>query len=146
MSPIELIVRAVIRKGDEFLLAKQKTESNTFLPGGHMEPGEYAKESLRRELKEELGLDSEIGRFVGVLEHKFTDKKGKEYEEINLIFEVAIKEENPSAKEGHLEFIWAPACEFKKRNLLPSSLPELLEEWNKTKSPLYHKQQDSSSH
>jgi len=146
MSPIELVVRAVIRKGDEFLLAKQKTEPNTFLPGGHMEPGEYAEESLRRELKEELGLDSEIGRFVGVLEHKFTDKKGKEYEEINLIFEVKIEEENPSSIEGHLEFLWSPPVEFKTRKLLPSSLPELLEKWEKTELPFHHKQHDPRSH
>jgi 8-oxo-dGTP pyrophosphatase MutT (NUDIX family) len=139
MPPIELIARAVIRKGDHFLLVKQKTESNTFLPGGHIEQGEYAKESLRRELREELGADAKIGNFVGVLEQKFTDRVGKDYEEINFIFEVEIDEENPSSKEGHIEFLWSPASEFKERNLLPSSLPELLTEWKATGIPFHHK-------
>ncbi len=145
MPPIELIVRAVIRKGDKFLLAHQKTESNTFLPGGHMEPGEYAKESLRRELTEELGVEATIDGFVGVLEHKFTDRSGGDYEEIKLIFEVEIEEEHPSSKEDHIEFIWSPRSEFKQRKLLPSSLPGLLEEWKRARIPFHHAQNDTSS-
>lgn len=146
MPSIELIVRAVIRKGDEFLLASQKTESNTFLPGGHIESGEYAEEALRRELREELGVESSIGGFIGVLEHKFTDRHGKEYEEINFIFEVEVKEDNPVSMEGHLDFTWSLPSEFIKLNLLPASLPELLETWEKTRIPFHHKQNDSSSH
>jgi 8-oxo-dGTP diphosphatase len=146
MPPIELIVRAVIRKGDKFLLAHRKGESNTFLPGGHMKSGEYAKESLRRELTEELGVEATIDGFVGVLEHKFTDRHGREYEEINLIFEVEIEEEHPSSREGHIGFIWSPRSEYKQRNLLPSSLSGLLEEWERTGIPFHHTQNDPSSH
>jgi 8-oxo-dGTP pyrophosphatase MutT (NUDIX family) len=36
------------------------------LPGGIMELGERSQETVRREVKEETGLDVEIGRFVGV--------------------------------------------------------------------------------
>ena len=146
MPPIELITRAVICQGNKFLLAHRKGESNTFLPGGHMDPGEYAEESLRRELHEELGLESTVVRFVGILEHKFTDGHGKEYEEINLIFEVEIETETPASIEGHLEFTWSNPDEFKERNLLPSSLPGLLEEWKRTRIPFHHAQNDPSSH
>ncbi len=146
MPPIELIVRAVIQRGDEFLLAKQITASNTFLPGGHIESGEYAEEALRRELLEELGVEVTIGKFVGVLEHKFTDRHGRDYEEINLIFVAEIKEEKPSSKEGHIEFLWSLPGEFKQRILLPSSLPELLAEWERTGIPFHYKQNDPSSH
>ena len=87
MTGIEFIARAVIRRDGEIILAHKIGESNTFLPGGHIELEEYAKEALSRELAEELGLGSEIGDFVGVLEHKFTDRHGTAYEEVNLIFE-----------------------------------------------------------
>jgi 8-oxo-dGTP pyrophosphatase MutT (NUDIX family) len=138
MPPIELIARAVIQKGNKYLLAKQRTEPNTFLPGGHLEPGEYAKKALRRELREELGLEVTIGDFVGVLEHKFTDKQGQDYEEINLIFETEIDEESPVSKEDHLEFIWSSTSEFKERTLLPSSLPELLKKYMVTGKPFHY--------
>ena len=46
MSSIEFIARAVFRKDGEILLAHKIGESNTFLPGGHIELEEYAKEAL----------------------------------------------------------------------------------------------------
>lgn len=142
MPQIELIARAVIIRDDRILLAKQKTESNTFLPGGHIEAGEYAEEALRRELQEELGSDSRVGRFVGVLEHKFTDKHGREYEEINLIFEVKLDSSKVEAKESHLEFKWVNPDEFGKENLLPSSLQTILPGWLKEKKPFHSIQRD----
>jgi 8-oxo-dGTP diphosphatase len=146
MPHIELIVRAVIRHGDKILLAHRKGEPNTFLPGGHMEPGEYAEDSLRRELREELGLDSTIVGFVGVLEHKFMDRHGKDYEEINLIFEAEIDEKKPESIERHLEFMWTPLTEFKRLKMLPSSLPKWLEEWERTGLSFHHAQNDLSPH
>ena len=56
MAGIEFIARAVFRKDGEILLAHKIGESNTFLPGGHIELEEYAKEALSRELAEELGV------------------------------------------------------------------------------------------
>ena len=138
MVGIEFIARALIRKDDEILLAHKIGESNTFLPGGHVEQGEYAKDAVRRELAEELGLDSEIGDFVGVLEHKCTDRHGTAYEEVNLIFEASAATQDIASKEGHLEFIWSYPAEFQARNLLPMSLPRLLEEWLKTGTPFHY--------
>lgn len=137
MAVIEFVARAVIRWGDEVLLAHRVGETNTFLPGGHVEPSEYARDALRRELSEELGVNSIIGDFVGVIEHKFTDRKGRRYEEVNLIFEASIPGEEVASVEGHLEFIWAKPGEFKSRNLLPGSLPGLLVEWFETGRPFH---------
>jgi 8-oxo-dGTP diphosphatase len=142
MAGIEFIARAVINRDDEVLLAHGIGEPNTFLPGGHVEPGEYAEDALRRELSEELGVDSVIGEFVGVLEHKFTDRKGRRYEEVNLIFEASVTGDEVSSVEGHLEFIWANPEEFKARNLLPSSLHGLLEKWFETGKPFHDKLTD----
>ena len=42
------------------------SESATLFPGGGLEWGEGLKEGLVRELKEELGLDAEIGELIYV--------------------------------------------------------------------------------
>jgi len=38
------------------------------IPGGRLEHGEYISEALTREVKEETGLDIEVGELVGMLE------------------------------------------------------------------------------
>lgn len=142
MPQIELIARAVITRDNSILLAKQKTEKNTFLPGGHIEPGEYAEEALKRELLEEMGVRSHVGRFVGVLEHKFTDRQGREYEEINLIFEVSLDSSDVASIETHLEFKWVNLSDIGEENLLPSSLQTILPCWIKEKTPFHSIQRD----
>lgn len=140
MAEIELIARAVIKRGDEILLANKHGEINTFLPGGHIEDGEYAEEALRRELLEELGVESRITGFIGVLEHKFTDRHGHTYEEINLVFEAEIERDSADSAEGHLEFLWVKLAELEKHTLLPSSLPMLLEKWEQDRATFYYAQ------
>ena len=123
MAGIDFIARAVFRKDGEILLAHKIGESNNFLPAGHIEPEEYAKAALSRELAEELGLGYEIGDFVGVLEHKFTDRHGTAYEEVNLIFETSIETFNMTSVEGHMECIWSSPGEMTFRNLFPVVYP-----------------------
>ncbi len=140
MTGIELIARAVIRQGDRILLAHMIGETNTFLPGGHIESGEYADEALKRELREELGVEAMIGGFMGVLEHKFTDEYDRYHEELNLIFETSIDSDNVASAESHLEFIRVKPKDFEKRVLLPSSLQWLLRDYFENKVPFHYAQ------
>ena len=63
---------------------------NTFLPGGHVEFGESAKDALVREIDEELGITCTVGKFLGLVEHKWMNK-GVLNCEINQVFEVHSK-------------------------------------------------------
>lgn len=53
----------IINEKDEVLVSDERKYGRSFtkFPGGGLEWGEGQKEALKREIEEELGLDSEIG-------------------------------------------------------------------------------------
>jgi 8-oxo-dGTP diphosphatase len=68
MSTIYCAFKAVIQEGDRFLVLQQRLPNRTYwdLPGGRLEYGEEPMEALHREVKEETGLNIEIGKPLGV--------------------------------------------------------------------------------
>ncbi|WP_280335660.1 NUDIX domain-containing protein [Nocardia wallacei] len=120
----ELIARAVIRSGDQILVARERGKTYTFLPGGHIEPGEPIEHALIRELAEELGTTATLGELAGVVEHGYTDA-GTTHHELNLVFTVNIDGE-PTSQEDHLEFLWLPIDELPTTDLRPTALRDAL--------------------
>lgn len=132
VEKFHLIARALILDSKNVLLAHQKGADNTFLPGGHINIGESATTTLKRELKEELGFKAEIGYFLGCVEADWQDGTTQNYE-INLVFRAAIKNLDVNStlmsKEGHLEFFWSPIDDLEKHNLLPDPLQKLVRDY-----------------
>lgn len=64
-------VTAVVVVDGRVLLLKQDTGSGRSwsLPGGKVDPGETVREALVREMREETGLDVEMGRLLYVCDH-----------------------------------------------------------------------------
>ena len=95
---IETIARGVCVKDGKVLLCYPKDRSYSYLPGGHIEFGETGREALVREMKEETGLDATAGDLLGVVESQFV-QKGEKHCEINLIYEMGIREEGKGKRE-----------------------------------------------
>jgi len=137
-----LRVRALIRDGDNILVARVKGENYCFLPGGHNESGEPLSTSLIREIKEEIGLPSEIKEYLGIVENSWSEND-MYHHEINHVFEVKIPNCNtktkPRSQEDHLEFFWIRSEDFDKRNLLPKMTRPLAKNWLKGNNKVWYK-------
>jgi 8-oxo-dGTP diphosphatase len=63
------VIAAVLEKDGRILIARRKRGDRLAdkweFPGGKLEEGETPKECLRRELREELGIDVVVDGFVG---------------------------------------------------------------------------------
>lgn len=61
------VTAAIIEKNSKILIAQRKVGSNLGgrweFPGGKLEAGETPEHCLKRELREELGIESNIGPF-----------------------------------------------------------------------------------
>jgi len=74
----------------QFEMAGHPRSGSWTLPGGGMEWGEQAHETARRELKEETGLDGEIGTLLGTQSEWFDASRspsGQPSHAMRLIFE-----------------------------------------------------------
>ncbi len=79
-----VVAAGIITQGDRLLICQRRKgswgEFKWEFPGGKVEDGEDPRESLRRELKEELNIDPEIGPELCRIEHRYPDR------EVELIF------------------------------------------------------------
>ena len=129
LAGIETIARGVCVRDGKLLLCRAKGGSSTYLPGGHIEFGETGRQALVREVKEELGVESSTGQFLGVVENAFL-QHGKPHAEINLVYELELGTGNgelPSlnSQEDWIEFEWCDLNRLDEANLLPPAFRSL---------------------
>ncbi len=76
--PPILVGAGILTFGDRVLICQRRRGDAYGLqwefPGGKVEPGETVEEALRRELREELSIDAEIGDEVFRLRHRYPDR------------------------------------------------------------------------
>jgi 8-oxo-dGTP diphosphatase len=104
----KLIVGAVISDSNDVLLLKRRQDDFMGgiyeLPSGNVEPGETLDTALRREVKEETGLDVEtITSYLGSFD--YTSATGKKSRQFNFTTSVAATE--PLRLQEHDAYLWA---------------------------------------
>ncbi len=128
---IEIIARGLCVKEGQLLLCHTKGKENTYLPGGHIEPGEKAAVALEREIAEEMGIESTSGKFLGAVEHSYF-YNGRTHYEVNLLFELSIDlvpGKQPASMEDYIEFYWRDLKELDHAGLEPFPLRSLIPCW-----------------
>jgi 8-oxo-dGTP diphosphatase len=103
-----LVAAAIIIEGERVLLTQRKRGSHLEglweFPGGKVEDGEDPRRALARELREEIGIDVDVGDIIDVTFHAYETKS------VLLLFYAATRRagEEPRALDV-AAFEWADA-------------------------------------
>jgi len=125
---------AGIWKHNGKVLMQTDGESGWAFPGGHVQLGETAAQSLTRELSEELGVEIQVGRLLFASEDAF-EWRGVNWQSVCLYFEVdanclphnQIPRAGPSVERGSpVTFDWLPIEKLSEYETYPSNALELL--------------------
>ena len=108
-------------------------------PGGKIEPGEMPEACIRREIREELGMEIAVGPVLTVMEHDY----GVKY--VRVTFFLAVSDDPPSAKDRQ-GFRWVTPDAIDSVDFLDADRPVSAEIQKKTKkiSGIYNKMRQKS--
>jgi len=92
----------------KILLAKShKWFDNYTLPGGHIEVGETMREAVKREVKEEVGLDIEVEEMLLMQEAIFAPEFYKKKHFIFIDFACRTKEDKVKLDQSEIQdYVW----------------------------------------
>lgn len=73
MKTIEVVAAIIVADGKVFSTQRGYGEFKDMweFPGGKMEPGETPQQALKREIKEELATEIEVGDFIHTIEYDY---------------------------------------------------------------------------
>jgi 8-oxo-dGTP pyrophosphatase MutT (NUDIX family) len=128
------IAGVAIRDG-KVLVQQPERGGYYFLPGGRAELQEPARETLRREMQEELHVDVTVGRLLWVVEN-FFESDDREFHELGMYFLMTLPDDAPvsdtsqtfALQEGSHKFVllWHPLADLGTVPLYPSFLETAL--------------------
>ena len=106
------------------------------LIGGRVQIGENSAETLKREIKEELGKDIEIIGYISTIEN-FFEVKGSKYYEIMFVYKIEFTNEEDKKIEytmenvegnNYLKYEWIDLNKINEYKLLPKVIKDILKE------------------
>jgi len=116
-----LVTAAIIEKEGKILLAQRKEGQHLAglweFPGGKIEAGESPEACLKRELQEELGLETVIGQQIADTIHHYPNKTVR-----LLSFRVRIQSGKPCL-HAHQQFAWVMPALVPSYPLAPADIP-----------------------
>jgi mutator protein MutT len=108
-SPCGAVATIVVRPDGQALLVRRAQDpaaGKLGMPGGFLDPGESAEEALRREVREEIGLDVDHPEYLCSHPNRY-HYRGVTYATIDLFFVVRIPAAaRPEALDGVEDVVW----------------------------------------
>jgi mutator protein MutT len=119
-------VGAIVVEGDRVLLVERGREPQKgvwSLPGGAVEVGEHLKEAIRREVREETGLEVEPVRMVEVFERIMPDESGRtEYHYVLIDYLCRVTGGELKAESDARQARWVPRAELASYKMTEGTL------------------------
>lgn len=126
----------VIIHNGKILLHRNVNSGHYALIGGRVEIGESSTDTIKREIKEELGKDIKITGYISTIEN-FFEIKGSKYHEIMFVHKIEFTNEedqkieytmkNIEGKE-YLQYEWIDLDIIDEYQLLPKAMKDVLKE------------------
>lgn len=120
MAPI-IVAAALIQDSGRFLVSQRKSTAHQALkwefPGGKLENGETPEECLRREVKEELGIEIAVGEIFSVVFHSYNT-----FDILLQVYRAEISFGKPQALECN-DWKWITAKDFPELDMPPADEP-----------------------
>jgi len=115
------VTAAILIENGKVLIARRKPGASQAgmweFPGGKVWPGETPEECLKREIREELGLDIAVGQFLGASLHADADNS------IRLLAYCARIEAGAPVLNDHAEVEWVRFDELGRFTFCPADMP-----------------------
>ncbi len=122
-SPVVGIGAIILRPGEILLEQRgnQPALGQWSVPGGGVELGESLEDAVRRETKEETGLEVENAELIDVVDQAHLDKQGRvEYHYVIIDYLVKTKVGAPKASSDAKDLRWVALGEVEGYDLTPS--------------------------
>ncbi|WP_256774919.1 MULTISPECIES: Nudix family hydrolase [unclassified Stenotrophomonas] len=116
------VVAGVITDARGRILLNRRTENSDMaglweFPGGKREPGETSEQALVRELREELGIEAEIGEWIMEVPQLYPDKR------LRLeVRRISSWKGSPRGREGQA-ITWVAPDKLARYSMPPADLP-----------------------
>jgi ADP-ribose pyrophosphatase YjhB (NUDIX family) len=98
------------------------------LPGGFLDEGEHPLDGLRRELREETGLEVEPEDFIGIWMDRYGHAKDA-HATLNLYWTARVVAGHPEAADDVSELAWFAPDELPPAGELAFHIAEVLARW-----------------
>ena len=114
------------------LLFKVEDRDFYMLPGGRIEELEESKDAIKREIKEEIGLDNITYSFLALSE-EFVNAKGYNNHQINIIYKGIYNDEIKNIKFKGLDgdwinFEWIDVSNINKYKIFPEGINKIIDQ------------------